>query len=72
MIFSGDCHYKPASNIIATTQLNKSKCISQDVPKDLRLGTKIRVISELPFPWMQKMSSGIFKFNYLIDSLILI
>ena len=67
MIFSGNCHYKPTTNVLATTTQNKNKCISLDLLKDLRLGTKVRVISEIPFPWMSKMTySGFFNFSFFL------
>ncbi|KAI1727837.1 protein downstream neighbor of Son [Ditylenchus destructor] len=31
---------------------SKEKRSSTEIPKDLRLGTKIRVVSQKPFPWM--------------------
>uniref|UniRef100_A0A915DF64 Uncharacterized protein n=1 Tax=Ditylenchus dipsaci TaxID=166011 RepID=A0A915DF64_9BILA len=35
----------------------KAKRSSSEMPKDLRLGTKIRVVSQRPFPWMTKVTT---------------
>lgn len=53
---------------MATASLINNKSTSLDLPNDLRLGTKLRIVSELPFPWMETItSSGV----YPLDSHIL-
>ncbi|KAI1720222.1 protein downstream neighbor of Son [Ditylenchus destructor] len=36
---------------------SKEKRSSTEIPKDLRLGTKIRVVSQKPFPWMSNTTT---------------
>jgi len=43
---------------VATASLINNKSTSLDLPNDLRLGTKLRIVSELPFPWMETITSS--------------
>uniref|UniRef100_A0A915NMU3 Uncharacterized protein n=1 Tax=Meloidogyne floridensis TaxID=298350 RepID=A0A915NMU3_9BILA len=65
-----NCHSQAnnKTSLAASTSLSNNKSTSLDLPNDLRLGTKLRIISELPFPWMETItSSGV----YPLDSHIL-
>ncbi|KAL7073060.1 hypothetical protein ACQ4LE_008165 [Meloidogyne hapla] len=66
-----NCHKQINNKInsVETTSLNNNKCTSLDLPSDIRLGTKLRVISELPFPWMERItSSGVYHVDPHISS----